>query len=105
MTPNLDWAIKLAIEKICDRLPPDTIEQVNQVVAAGLGIKKQLDRIEYVQIEILKMLQEADGVFKNPDQHIRLAILKMQASDVLQIKSNGASPVTADIGPDPATGE
>jgi hypothetical protein len=85
MAPNFDWAIKLAIEKICDRLPPDTADQVNQVVAAGLGIKKQLDRIEYVQIEILKMLQ---------------------ASNVqLQTLTNGTSPAAGNIEPPPATGK
>jgi hypothetical protein len=89
---SFDWAIKLAIEKICDRLPPDTIEQVNQVVAAGLGIKKQLDRIEYVQIEILKMLQASN----------ENSARKIERSDCAA-NSNGASPVTADIGPDPAT--
>jgi hypothetical protein len=85
MAPNFDWAIKLAIEKICDRLPPDTVEQVNQVVVAALGIKKQLDRIEYVQIEILKMLQ---------------------ASNVQsRLKSNGDCAIAGNIEPPPATGE
>jgi hypothetical protein len=94
MAPNFDWAIKLAIEKICDRLPPDTIEQVNQVVAAGLGIKKQLDRIEYVQIEILKMLQASN----------ENSARKIERSDCAA-NSNGASPIAGNLEPGTATGE
>lgn len=90
---SFDWAIKLAIEKICDRLPPDTIDQVNQVVAAGLGIKKQLDRIEYVQIEILKMLQEASNGFSTG------------ASSSANSLTNGTSPAAGNIEPPAATGE
>lgn len=62
---KFDWAVKLAIEKLCERLDPDTIAQIDGVVKASIGIKQQLDRIEYVQIEILKMLQANGGLSHN----------------------------------------
>jgi hypothetical protein len=103
MAPNFDWAIKLAIEKICDRLPPDTVEQVNQVVAAGLSIKKQLDRIEYVQIEILKMLSPALSKDSAADQG--QALNGFSGTPNTNSIGNGTSSVAGNLEPPAATGE
>lgn len=54
MAINYDWAVKLAIEKLCERLTPDTIAQIDGVVKAGIGIKQQFDRVEVTQIAIYK---------------------------------------------------
>lgn len=59
---KFDWAVKLVIEKLCERLDPDTIAQIEGVVKASIGIKQQLDRIEFVQIEILKLLQAQNAI-------------------------------------------
>lgn len=89
MAVNMDWAIKLAIEHICARLPPETVAQVPLIVEAGIGIKKQLDRIEFVQVEILKLLQAQNAsIFRQ-----------------LDAKPNGASPIAGNIEPSGSAGE
>lgn len=59
---NYEWAAKLAFEKLCDRLPPEAIEEFKAFVQKGIALQKQLDRIEYVQIEILKILQAQNAI-------------------------------------------
>jgi hypothetical protein len=68
MAVNMDWAIKLAIEHLIDKLPAENIEEAKRVFAAGLGLKAQLDRIEYTQIELFKMTREIrDALAANAD--------------------------------------
>lgn len=65
MATGMDYLLKVAIDKICENLPPETIDNIKQIGQTVTGFKAQADRIEANQIRILALLSDEFSQKKN----------------------------------------